>query len=326
MVVILIVSWNVRDLLRACLLSLERYPATTHEQRIIVVDNASTDGSADMVRRDFPGVHLIANATNRGFTGGNNDGLTHIRERWAVGRAQSADKPAHTSQPTAHVLLLNPDAEVTPGALDAMLAYADAHPDVGVIGPQLRYPDGSVQSSKRHFPTLATTIFESTWLQNYAPRRVSDYYYARELRDDQTGDVDWVVGAAMLVRREVIEKVGGLDERTFFMYSEEMDWCKRIKDAGWRVVYLPQAVVIHHEAKSSSQASAQRIINFNTSKVRYLAKHHGRAQAAFARFALLGLLRWEWLIEGGKWLLGHKRPLRAERIRIYSQALRSRFK
>jgi GT2 family glycosyltransferase len=105
-----------------------------------------------------------------------------------------------------------------------------------------------------------------------------------------------------------------------------VDWCKRIKDAGWRVVYLPQAVVVHHEAKSSSQVSVRRMIYFNTSKVRYLAKHHGPTQAAIARLSLLTLLRWEWFIEAGKWLAGHKRPLRAERMRAYSETLRSGFK
>ncbi len=300
-------SWNVRELLRACLNSLRRYPSTSHEQRIVVVDNASGDGTLEMLQCDFPEVCVVANGTNRGFTGGNNDGLRRI--------AQSATP--------AFVLLLNPDTEVTPGALDALLASAEAHPEAGLIGPQLRYPDGRVQSSRRRFPTLGTALFESTWLQPIAPRRLLDAYYVRDRRDDEVCAVDWVVGAAMLVRWEAYQQVGGLDERSFFMYSEELDWCRRIKAAGWQVLYDPRAVIVHHEGRSSAQVSAQRMIYFNTSKVRYFAKHHGQAQAGVLRAALLSMFAWQWALEGAKWLLGHRRDLRAERMRAYAQVLRS---
>lgn len=304
MLAILIVNWNVRDLLRACLRSLQANGATRDAQQVFVVDNASRDGSADMVRAEFPDVRLIVNTTNRGFTGGNNDGLVAI----------------HGAR---YVLVLNPDTEVTPGALDALLAYADAHPDVGVVGPQLRYPDGSVQPSRRGFPTLATALFESTWLQPIAPRRVLDHYYARACAEDATCEVDWVVGAAMLVRADAIAAVGGLDEANFFMYSEELDWCKRIKGAGWKIVYYPGARVIHHEGRSSAQVSAQRMRYFNTSKVRYFAKHHGAGQAALVRAALLGMFAWQWALEGVKRALGSKPALRAERMRAYRDVLRS---
>ncbi|BCX02979.1 MAG: glycosyl transferase [Candidatus Roseilinea sp.] len=307
MIAVLIVSWNVRELLRACLLSLQRYPATSHEQSIIVVDNASGDGTLEMLYRDFPEVCVVANPTNRGFTGGNNDGLRKI---------DSILDPDF-------ILLLNPDTEVTPGALDALLACAEAHPQAGVIGPQLRYPDGDVQSSRRRFPTFWTALFESTWLQPIAPRAVLDHYYVRDRRDDEACEVDWVVGAAMLVRREAYRQVGGLDEHNFFMYSEELDWCRRIKAAGWQVLYEPRARVVHHEGKSSAQVSAQRMIYFNTSKVRYFAKHHGRLQATALRLVLLGMFAWQWALEGAKWLAGHRRALRAERMRAYARVLRS---
>jgi GT2 family glycosyltransferase len=326
MVAILIVNWNVRELLRACLLSLQAYPSTKHEQRIIVVDNASTDGSVDMLRAEFPDVHVIANAANRGFTGGNNDGLMAI----ANGEWGMANEP-HSSFLNPHslfdyVLLLNPDTEVTAGALDAMLTYADAHEDVALVGPQLRYGDGSLQSSRRRFPTLATTLFESTWLQKYAPRSVTRRYHGDDLPINQPCDVDWVVGAAMLVRWKAVQQVGGLDEKNFFMYSEEVDWCKRMKDAGWRVVWLPQPVIIHHEGKSSDQVSTRRMVYFNTSKVRYMRKHHGETKAALARWGLLALLRWEWLIEAGKRALGHKPQLRAERMKAFSDVIRTGLK
>ena len=318
MLAVIIVNWNVRDLLRACLASLQQNKPMTHEQVIIVVDNASSDGSVEMLRREFPDVRLVVNATNRGYTGGNNDGLKVADEV-----LQQALEGKQVLPLTSYFLVLNPDTEMTPGTFDAMLAYADAHADVGVLGPQLRYPDGSLQSSKRHFPTLATTIFESTWLQKYSPHAVRDRYYARECADDETCDVDWLVGAALLVRRETYKKVGMLDEATFFMYSEEVDWCKRIKAAGWRVVYFPQAVIVHHEAKSSDQVSTRRLIYFNTSKVRYMTKHHGALQGNLARVALLTLFRWEWLIEAVKWVLGHKRPLRAERMKAYADVMKS---
>jgi GT2 family glycosyltransferase len=323
MLTILIVNWNVRELLGACLRSIERFPSTQHRQRIVVVDNASSDGSADFVRTNFPDVHLIANATNRGFTGGNNDGLRAIEQQWSRDRLSRPGSARNGSPISQYVFLLNPDTEVTAGALDGLLAYADAHPDVGVVGPQLRSPDGGVQSSRRRFPTLTTALFESTWLQPIAPRHVLDRYYARECGDDQTCEVDWVVGAAMLVRAEPVERVGGLDERNFFMYSEELDWCKRFKDAGWKVMYYPGAQVIHHEARSSSQISARRMIYFNTSKVRYVAKHRGKGEAAIVRAALLGMFAWQWSLEGAKRVLGSRPALRAERMRAYAGVLRS---
>jgi hypothetical protein len=315
MLAIIIVSWNVRDLLRSCLSSLQRYPATEHTQRIIVVDNASSDKSVDMVRQEFPDVQLAVNGSNRGFTGGNNDGI-HAAEEWFAG----AD-PA-----SSFVLLLNPDTEVHPGALNTMLDFAKSHPQVGLIGPQLLYPDGSIQSSRRRFPTLMTSIFESTWLLPYAPGKILDAFYMRDVSDALTCDVDWVYGAAMLVRRSAYQQVGLLDEQAFFMYSEEVDWCKRLKNAGWKIVYLPQAGVIHYEGRSSVQVSARRMIYFNTSKVRYIRKHHGRVQAAILRITLLGMFGCQLLLEGAKWLVGHKRPMRQERLHAYWAVLKSRLK
>jgi GT2 family glycosyltransferase len=304
---IVILSWNVRDLLRQCLesvasgcpLSANHPPLTTE---IIVVDNASSDGSVEMVRAEFPAVRLIANQTNRGYTGGNNDGIAA-----ATGR---------------YVMILNPDTRVLNDALAAMVAYADAHPDVGVVGPQLLNPDGSVQSSRRRFPTLMTGLFESTWLQPLAPRDVLRRYYVLDQPDDAIQEVDWLFGACFLVRRTVIQQVGALDE-DFFMYSEEMDWCYRIRQAGWKVVYLPEAQVIHYGGKSSDQVAAQRHIYFQTSKVRYFRKHHGALTAGVLRVALLTMYAGQLALEAAKGALGHKRALRRERVRAYWQVLRS---
>lgn len=299
---IVIVSWNVRDLLRRCLASISALRSPLIE--IIVVDNGSTDGSAAMVRDEFPAVRLVASKRNLGYPGGNNIGLRMARGRY--------------------VMILNPDTEVCAGAFAALVAYADAHPDVGVIGPQLLNPDGSVQSSRRRFPTFATALFESTWLQPLAPRRLLEHYYVLDQPDDVILDVDWVDGAALMARREAVEQVGLLDEG-FFMYSEELDWCRRFRQAGWRVVYLPAAQIVHHRGKSSDQVVAARHIHFNTSKVRYFRKYHGPLAAEALRLFLLGNYVWQMGVEGAKWLVGHKRPLRAERIAAYWQVLKSKL-
>lgn len=312
---ILIVSWNVRDLLRQCLASLLRFPASRADQRVIVVDNASSDGTVEMLGQEFPHVQVVANTVNRGFTGGNNDGLRQLA-------AANDQRSPHD----AYVLLLNPDTEVTPGALDMLLDYAHAQPRVGLIGPQLRYPDGRVQSSRRRFPTLLTGLFESTWLQHWAPKTALAQFYMRDVPDGQTVDADWVVGAAMLVRAEVIAQVGLLDEENFFMYSEETDWCRRIKNAGWRVVYHPASVIIHHEGQSSQQVSARRMLLFNTSKVRYFTKHHGAWIAMLVRCGLLAQFSWQLGLEATKWLLGSQRPLRLERMRAYWAVISSRLR
>ena len=303
---VIVVSWNVRELLRRCLASLSASPSAASpriEIEIIVVDNASADGSADMVRAEFPQVRLIANDENRGFTAANNQGLAASQGR--------------------HLLLLNPDTEIVGDALATMVGYMDAHPRIGALGPQLRYPDGRLQPSRRRFPTFATALVESTVIQQWWPdNRLLQRYYMADTPDDAVQPADWLVGACLLVRRQAYEQIGGLDEG-FFMYSEELDWCKRLKDAGWEVVYLPTATIIHHEGKSSEQVAPARHIYFQSSKVRYFRLHHGPLQAEVLRYFLLTTYVYQMLREGFKWLLGHKRPLRAERMRAYRQVLRS---
>ena len=299
---IIILSWNVRDLLRRCLSSL---PLSDLDVEIIAVDAASADGSAEMVRAEFPGVKLITSPENLGYTRGNNLGL-----RTAVGR---------------YLLILNPDTEIVGEAITQMLAYMDAHPRVGVLGPQLLNLDHTIQSTRRRFPSLATGFFESTWFQPLAPRSLLDRYFARDLTDNAAGEVDWVVGAALLVRREAYEQVGGFDEG-FFMYSEEMDWCRRMKAAGWQVIYFPAARILHHEAKSSAQVPAATHIRFNTSKVRYFRKYHGALAAETLRWFLLGSFAFQLVLEFAKGLVGHEREMRAARVEAYRQVLKSGLK
>ncbi len=313
---IVIVSWNVCDLLRACLESIQAGPValagcddakqtSALQVEVIVVDNASTDGTAAMVRKDFPWVRLIEPKRNTGFSGGNNLGFDASRGKY--------------------ILALNPDTRVIDDALPQMFAYLETHPEVGALGPQLLNDDMTVQSSRRRFPNLWTAIFESTWLQPIAPKAVLDRYYMRDQADDQTTSVDWVQGAALLVRREVITQVGGFDEG-FFMYSEELDWQRRIKEEGWEIVYLPEAKVVHYGGKSSDQVVSQRHIYFQTSKVRYFYKHHGPLTGFIVRALLLTNYLCQMALEATKWLVGHKRSLRSERVLAYWQVLRSGLK
>ncbi len=300
-----IVSWNVRDLLRRSLTSIYASPiaSVTGAVEVIVVDNASSDGTAEMVRSEFPLVRLVENARNEGFSRGNNQALALTHGR--------------------HVLFLNPDTEVVGDALGMMVWYLDTHPEVGAVGPKLRYPDGSIQPSRRRFPTVATLFLESTLLQQWFPQHaILDRFYMADTPDDMEQEVDWLVGAALMVRREAVEEVGGFDER-FFMYSEELDWCRRAKAAGWKIIYLPQAMIIHHEGRSSGQVVAARHIHFYTSKVLYARKYHGKVVAEALRLFLLATFGWQVAEEGAKWLLGHKRPLRSARIKEYREVLKS---
>jgi N-acetylglucosaminyl-diphospho-decaprenol L-rhamnosyltransferase len=298
---IVIVSWNVRELLRACLASVERGRGALALE-VIVVDGGSADGSAAMIEREFSWVRLIARPDNVGFPLGNNIGLAEASGRYC--------------------LLLNPDTQVVGDALPVIVAYMEANPAVGALGPQLLNPDGSVQSSRRHFPTLVTAFFESTWLQPLAPAGVLRHYYVQDLPDDQTAEVDWVMGACLLVRREAMVQVGPMDVG-YFMYSEELDWCRRIKMAGWKIVYLPTAQVIHYEGKSSEQAVTARHINFQRAKLRYFRKYHGRMTYGVLRIFLLFSYAWQLALEAAKGLVGHKRQLRWQRVRSYWQVLRS---
>jgi GT2 family glycosyltransferase len=310
---IVIVSWNVRDLLRRCLQSIVTGAQHGHGDRvfqidgweveILVVDNASTDGSPEMVRDEFPRIHLIANEENRGFTAANNQGLALSQGRY--------------------LLLLNPDTEIVGDALATMAGYMKANSESGALGPRLLNTDGSPQSSRRRFPTFLTALVESTVVQEWwNDNRILRRYYMADSDNYVIQSVDWLVGACLLVRRQAYEQVGGLDEG-FFMYSEELDWCRRIKGADWEVVYLPNATVIHHEGKSSEQVVPARHIYFQSSKVRYFRKHHGAFQAEALRWFLLSTYVYQTAREGLKWLAGHKRPMRAERIQAYCQVLKS---
>ncbi len=332
---IIIVNWNVWDLLRSCILSIERAsralpdetaalrefgphdPPSTLE--LIVVDNASTDATVDFLLARFPWVRLIANKRNLGFTAGNNLGYAASNGRF--------------------VFFLNPDTEVIADELGnnslwdlySSLAVADADELIALVGPRLRYGDGVWQNNRRTFPTRLTGFFESTRISNTLPYNpwIRKYYMANWV-SDVGHDVDWIVGAAILARRSALEQVllpmvqGPFDE-SFFMYSEEIDLCHRLKNAGWRIAYRPQALMIHYEGRSSEQEVAVRHINFNSSKVRYYQKYFGNRWAWLLRQYLLMEFRYGLVLEWLKSVLGRKREIHRQRVTAFRHVLASKL-
>lgn len=301
---VVIVSWNVLDPLRLSLQSLrEGLQRSPLQAEVIVVDNASSDGTAQMVRGEFPEAMVIANRENLGFTQGNNLGF-------------------HKSQ-GRYILLLNPDTQVLGDALDTMVAYMEAHPRVAALGPQLIDAEGKTLSSRRRFPTLATAFLESTTLGQWFPNHpLIQRFHMADTRVDQVQAVDWVVGAALLLRREALDEVGLLDE-DYFMYSEEVDLCWRLKAKGWGVFYHPEAQVVHFEGKSSEQVLAFKHRQFQRSKVLFFRKHHSLWAAEALRLFILLHYLYQLLVEGAKGILGHKRELRFQRVSAYWEVLRS---
>jgi len=264
----IVVSWNTRELLARCLASVEReLEASGLRGEIVVVDNASTDGTPDMVRKHFPVATLVALEENRGFAAANNLALAQARG--------------------AAVLLLNPDAELLPGSLDALWRALYAAPHVGMAGALLLNPDGSVQSAGYRFPGLTQVLLDFFPLH---PRLVGSRLNGRMSPGDGLSPVaiDHPLGACMLVRREVVDAVGGMDEG-YFLYSEEIDWCRRIAQAGWTIVTAPAARVIHHGGQSTSQVPDAMFLQLHRSRARYFRRYHSprflRAVALAARTA-----------------------------------------
>lgn len=268
---VVVVSYNVRDLLRACLsatfASLALSPeldATVH-----VVDNASRDGSAQMVAAEFPSVHLVASPDNLGFARGNNLALRQL----GFGSAAAPD----------FALLLNPDAEPLSDAIGQMARFLAEHPHVGAAGAQLQYPDGSFQHGAFGFPGLLQLWFD---LFLPRPRRLLDSRlngrYPRSLYDaGKPFPVDFALGAALMVRREAMAAAGLLDEG-YFMYAEEVDWCWRMRRAGWPCWCVPTARVIHHGGASSSQFRSQSMRNLWESRKRLYDRFYGPVKRGMA--------------------------------------------
>ena len=251
---VVIVSWNTRELLARCLAALEaERPKVALE--VIVVDNGSADGSRELAARDFPLTRLVANTDNRGFAAANNQGIAAARGDY--------------------VFLLNSDTEVEPGSLRALLDFAGAHPEAGVVGPQLLNPDGSLQPSGGHFPTPLSTFAELLGVDRLAGRP----RYGTRRDYSLPAVVDEVSGAAMLVRASLLRELGGLDEGFAWGY-EDVDLCRRAKAAGWSVHYLPAARVRHEWGASRRLAPAATVLKAIEGRGHYFRKHHGPVAAA----------------------------------------------
>jgi len=277
---IAIVSWNVRGLLEACLASVyESLKGSTLRGEVWVVDNASADGSAEVVRERFPQARLMANETNVGFATANNQALR------AMGFAS-----AEPDELPRHVLLLNPDTEVLADALATMVRFLDENPQAGVAGAKLLYPDGRLQHSAFAFPTLAQAVLDFFPLHHrLLNSRLNGRYPRRLYERGEPFPIDHPLGAALMARGEAIQAVGLLDER-FFIYCEEIDWCMRMKKAGWGICCVPRAEVVHHEAKSTRQVRGEMFAALWRSRYLLLEKHYSRfCQWAVRRIVRLGL-------------------------------------
>ncbi len=257
---VVILNWNTRDLLRDCLRSAFASAGLTY--RICVVDNASPDGSADMVAEEFPQALLIRNPVNNGYAAGNNLGLQAL----GFGRDR-LDAPRYA-------LLLNPDTVVPPDAFARMAAHLDAHPETGVAGPRLVLPDGRLDlACRRSFPTPEVAFYRLTGLSLLFPRsRRFGRYNLTYLDPSQEAPVDSVVGAFMLVRREAIARAGLLDEN-FFMYGEDLDWALEIRKAGWNARYFPDVTVLHVK-RAASRRSSRAQIAFHEAMLYFYRKHY----------------------------------------------------
>lgn len=273
---VIIVNYNTCSLLRACLRSVQdaaKYAGLAPDIR--VVDNASSDGSAGMVLAEFPRVRLLPLPRNIGFTAANNLALAGLGFDAPVPPDLAVDK---ADLPPDYVLLLNPDAELTLGSLRHFVQEMARLPRAGVLGPHLQYGDGSFQHGAFAFPSLAQVALDFYPLAGVrgAHRlhnsRWNGRYPRRQWEGTQPFAADFVLGAAMFVRSAAIRSVGGLDPQ-FWMYCEEMDWCLRMKEAGWEVYASPGVRVIHHEAQSSRQVRWWAFARLWRSRFRFYAKH-----------------------------------------------------
>ena len=264
---IIVVSWNGCALLRKCLNSI-REAGGALVGEVIVIDNASSDGSAEMVAVEFPEVTLVRSAQNLGFARANNLGLKQASGSWLA--------------------LINSDVVVHPDCFDRLVRYLEEHDKVGLVGPKVFGRDGQQQSTCRRFPTIWTTLCRSLALDCVFPN--SSIVSGCEIdhwSPDTQSEVEVLSGCFLLARRSTVENVGGLDER-FFFYAEDVDWCKRIREAGWQIAYVPEASATHYGGGSSANAPLRYSIELLRANLTYWKKHHGRLGQAL--YYLLSVL------------------------------------
>jgi GT2 family glycosyltransferase len=308
LVSVVIVSWNTRELLSRCLDALAASPldpqgSATPEAgsrpsaEVLVVDNASADGSADLVRQRFPWARLIANASNLGFAAACNQAM-----RIAAGR---------------YVVLLNPDAEVEPTALAVLVAFMEAHPEAGAAAPMLVDADGAFQVSCSPAPTLRRELWRLLHLDAVWPYAV---YRMHAWPTDRAREVDVAQGACLILRRTALDRVGLLDER-FFIYSEEVDLCRRLRRHGWTISWVPGARVLHHGGQSTRQVAEAMFLRLYQGKVLYFRKHGGAPAARWYKLILSVAALGRLLISPLAWLEPPPRRERHQAVAGYYEHL-----
>lgn len=309
---VIIVSWNTRELLLQCLRSLNTEGNDPDE--IIVVDNASCDGSAEAVEAAFPRVRVVRNRQNLGFSGANNIGI----------RQSTGD----------FLCLINSDVVVREGCLEKMRRHMQDHPEIGVLGPKVLWPDGlTVQRSCMGYPTLWNMLCRTVGLDSFFPKmRLFGGFLMTYWPHDSRREVDVINGCFWMIRRSAVEEVGLLDE-DFFMYAEDIDWCKRFHDKGWKLVFYPEAEAIHYGGASSAAMPVRFYVEKQRANFQYWRKHHGRISTEIFYLMILvhesirvlaySLLSWK---RKGPLLLqpGHKAHRSVECIRALIRLSRSR--
>jgi GT2 family glycosyltransferase len=258
---ILIVNWNTKDYLLQCVESIFQ-TIRRSSWEIFVIDNGSVDGSGEAVQKSFPSIRLIENERNLGFAKAMNQGLQQSSGR--------------------HALLLNPDARLKEGAIERMLSFMETHSEVGVAGGQLLNEDGSKQNSIANFPSLATELFNKSLLRWMFPKR----FPGKERNYFEPIEVDSVIGACMIVRREAMEQVGLMDE-DYFLFLEETDWCYRMKKAGWKVYHLPEAEIYHVQGKSAEAEKKRAKVEYYRSRYHFFRKNRGNFKWLFLHIGLV---------------------------------------
>ncbi len=274
---VIIVSWNTVELLRKCLASVYHNPPGDHFE-VIVVDNVSSDGSVQMVQQQFPQVKLLTNKRNVGFATANNQAIEQSSGRY--------------------ILLLNPDTEVKPGALKIMVQFMEDHPEVGAVGAQLLNPNNTLQPSCYPAPTLSREFWRLFHLDKFWPYGTYNMF---QWDLNRAREVDVVQGAALLLRREALNEVGVLDT-DYFIYTEEVDLCYRLQQAGWRLYYVPQARVVHYGGQSTQQVAADMFLQLYRSKLLFFRKHHGLLASYIYKFILFGAVLMRLLVSPLAWL------------------------
>ncbi len=252
-----IVTWNAKEYVSECLESLrENYRGPAE---IIVVDNASHDGTPEQVRENFPECRLVETGANLGFAKGNNAGIA-----LATGK---------------YLFLVNSDVKILPGCVETLAELMEANPSVGLAGPQMLGADGSVRRSTMRFPTLWNSLCRALALDSIFRRsRLLAGYLMGDFDHRQSRDVEILNGWFWVVRREALQQVGALDDR-FFMYGEDMDWCYRFSKAGWRNVFCAESAAVHYGGASSALAPARFYVEKQRANLQYWKKHHGRVSA-----------------------------------------------